>query len=1287
MERSGNSDILWNWRVFFSRQALQLGENDANQGKMTRFEADKEGRWAHGVTDGGFTVAVIKAPANIEDYLKYPDWRQLKTGRNVNPRLQASNYFSCSCSQGKLGTRCRHLACLMFVWEKQHGPFVITEDKEARKARLERERQEIEKRLRAENEKRLKEEKQKNRFAASEYFQNRVSPAPKELYFNPDDVLKRSNLQTNQYEAELADQLVASGDLSDLHMTSGYTDTREQCLSAEAEAGQKRVSILLNANRICNLSCDCGRSSLYDYGYWHDTDNARVGMCCHALAVWRRLREALIRENPGDATDYKGAQLLSLMTGAAASSEDSSAALDLAIKKREALTLVPRIVSERMSDALKLAFDLGRADGKAYAVKSLEGLVNAVDSQEDYALTKTTTIRFAEEAFTEASMKWYQLITSRVRSVQSVNSKLNSNYYYHARRLAVGAGIPLEESDLDIVYDMTEGGEILYQYGTRAEAKAVRVGQTHPTVELRFQPVMSGKRLTGVRIEGSMPRLLQGARHQYMLDMDRFGRVTDDEMDSLAPFRAIADGTGAISCLIGEKKFAEFYYRVLPALRDMPQVRLVDQVCGIIEEIVPPEPQFTFYIDLDEDITCVATVRYGEDELPLGGELPSASNSERDRDQEARVLLVLRQFFPREDREQLRFCRSAGEDDLVRILTDGVNTLSRYGTVKGSEAFQRVHILPAPQPRFSVQIEGGLLDLSIRTKDLSEEELLELLASYRQRRRWHRLGNGDFIDLTDTSALDDLDEAARAMDVSLEELARDGVRVPKFRALYVDRLLEAHNDIATSRDRHFKALVRSFQTIRDSDFEAPEALTDVLRAYQLYGFRWLSTLSQAGFGGILADEMGLGKTVQMLAYIQALRDQGEQKPALVVCPASLVYNWKEECRKFTPDLAVQAVAGTLAKRKAQLKGADSSVDLYITSYDLLKRDITLYDGMEFSVVVLDEAQYVKNQRAAVSKAVRVLKADHRFALTGTPIENRLSELWSIFDFLMPGFLYSASEFATRFEGPIMKQKDAAATATLARMTEPFILRRKKTDVLKDLPEKLEESRRAEMAEDQRRLYDAQLVRMKNLLETSGESGEDKLRILAEITRLRQICCDPSLIFEDYSGSSTKREACLELIQNAMDAGHRMLVFSQFTTMLELLAADLKREGIPFYTLTGATGKQERIRLVNEFNGGDVPVFLISLKAGGTGLNLVGADVVIHYDPWWNLAVQNQATDRAHRIGQTKQVTVVKLIAAETIEEKIVELQQTKRDLAEAILTGQNTSLMSLSREELLALLE
>ena len=302
--------------------------------------------------------------------------------------------------------------------------------------------------------------------------------------------------------------------------------------------------------------------------------------------------------------------------------------------------------------------------------------------------------------------------------------------------------------------------------------------------------------------------------------------------------------------------------------------------------------------------------------------------------------------------------------------------------------------------------------------------------------------------------------------------------------------------------------------------------------------------------------------------------------------------------------------------------------------------------------MIDEAQYIKNHTTAVAKTVKSITSEIRIALTGTPIENRLSELWSIFDYLMPGFLYGYETFRKELETPIVKEKDESCTERLKKMVAPFILRRLKQDVLKDLPEKLEEVQYAHFDGAQQKVYDAQVVHMKELLAKQNPEDYDKnkIEVLAELTKLRQICCDPNLLFENYKGESAKREACIDLIKSAIDGEHRILLFSQFTSMLALLEEALKKEGIAYYKITGSTPKEERMRLVKQFNEGDVPVFLISLKAGGTGLNLVGADVVIHYDPWWNQAVQNQATDRAHRIGQKKVVTVFKLIMKNSIEE-------------------------------------
>ena len=414
----------------------------------------------------------------------------------------------------------------------------------------------------------------------------------------------------------------------------------------------------------------------------------------------------------------------------------------------------------------------------------------------------------------------------------------------------------------------------------------------------------------------------------------------------------------------------------------------------------------------------------------------------------------------------------------------------------------------------------------------------------------------------------------------------------------------------------------------------------------------------------------------------------EEKLALIVAPASLVYNWKSEIERFAPDLSVCMITGNGAERKERIHSLKGK-EIAVTSYDLLKRDVEEYGELHFFCEVIDEAQFIKNHTTQGARAVKKIQADFHIALTGTPVENRLSELWSIFDYLMPGFLYSYEVFRREIETPIVKYQDEEVMARLQKMTGPFILRRLKENVLKDLPEKLEEIRYVRFEGEQQNLYDAQVLHMRETLAGQGEEefNKNRFQVLAELTRLRQICCAPSLCFENYCGEAAKVDACVQLIQSAMDGGHRMLVFSQFTSMLEILEKELDKEGIEYYVITGSTPKEERLRLVRMFNEGDVPVFFISLKAGGVGLNLTGADVVIHYDPWWNQAVQNQATDRAHRIGQTKKVTVYKLIAKNTIEEKIQKLQETKQDLADQIIGGETGQLAGMSREDILALLE
>ena len=458
-----------------------------------------------------------------------------------------------------------------------------------------------------------------------------------------------------------------------------------------------------------------------------------------------------------------------------------------------------------------------------------------------------------------------------------------------------------------------------------------------------------------------------------------------------------------------------------------------------------------------------------------------------------------------------------------------------------------------------------------------------------------------------------------------------------------------------------------------------------MRDYQLEGLNWLLSLHQRDLNAILADEMGLGKTLQTLAHLTASRDASSASevrlPHLVVCPTSLVFNWLAEARKFTPQLRVLALQGP--DRHALFEQIPQA-DLVVTSYALIRRDLERYRGLEFDTVILDEAQHIKNRQTQNAQAVKSIRARHRLVLTGTPLENSVLDLWSIFDFLMPGYLGTAADFRERYEGPITRAQDANAQARLARRLRPFLLRRLKRDVAKDLPEKLEQTSFCELTEAQRAVYQQLMeVSRAEVLNADPQSGQSRMLALNALLRLRQACCDLRLLKlenTDAATASGKLDLFGELLEEVLDGGHRVLVFSQFVSMLTLLRESLDAQGVEYCYLDGSM--TDRGAVVTRFQSSAVPVFLISLKAGGTGLNLSGADTVVHFDPWWNPAVEDQATDRAHRIGQTRVVTSYKLITRGTVEEKILQLQQKKREVIRATLGGEEQFVESLTWEEI-----
>lgn len=519
--------------------------------------------------------------------------------------------------------------------------------------------------------------------------------------------------------------------------------------------------------------------------------------------------------------------------------------------------------------------------------------------------------------------------------------------------------------------------------------------------------------------------------------------------------------------------------------------------------------------------------------------------------------------------------------------------------------------------------------------------------------------------------------------------------MPIYRSMYLNKLLQNMKNINIDKNDEYKKVVNRIEDRNvDSSIVIPKDINAELRTYQKIGYKWLKVLDEYNMGGILADDMGLGKTIQLLTVIVSYLQENKKdnKPSIIICPSSLTLNWYNEIQKFTPQLKTLVVNGNYEERCKKIRSINK-YNVVITSYDLLKRDIELYEenDFDFKYIIADEAQYIKNNNTKNSKAIKQIHGDTRFALTGTPIENSLSELWSIFDFIMPGYLYKYKKFKELYEIPIIKDGSKAMMEKLKELIEPFVLRRVKSEVLTELPDKTVSVLYNEMQSEQLSIYMSYMAQTKKeILEQIKENGFEKsqMKILSLLMRLRQICCHPKLFLKEYNDESSKLNQCIEIIKDVVSGGHKILLFSSYTSMFEIIEQELKKIGINYYKLTGQTKVGDRINLVDSFNSNeDIKVFLISLKAGGTGLNLTGADVVIHYDPWWNLSAENQATDRTYRIGQRNNVQVYKLITKNSIEEKIYDLQQKKAKLIDNMLSTETTFINKLSEQDIMSLFE
>ncbi len=775
---------------------------------------------------------------------------------------------------------------------------------------------------------------------------------------------------------------------------------------------------------------------------------------------------------------------------------------------------------------------------------------------------------------------------------------------------------------------------------------------------------------------------------EYFLYQDKICRVSPYQRDYFKPFMQYIQTEKSSILSFTDHDKERFFAEILPFIEKTGQVYIDDELQAMVERL-EFEPEI--YLDRFEDtITADVRFKYGDRAInPFSADRDKPVSDKiliRDMEGEGNILDILGETD----------CKVSGNriylDDEEKIF-DFVNyvipKLQETARVFYSESFKAMSF--KKQPSFSgfLKLNGinGFLEFSFNIEGVERDELAAIFDSIRQKKKYFRLKDGAFLSL-DSEGLLNMAEIVEQLELTSSDIGGDFVQLPKYRALYIDNILKENGMKFFQRNAALKDLLRDIQEPSETEYKIPGNINGTLRDYQKLGFKWMKTLAGYGLGGILADDMGLGKTLQVITLLQYEKQASGNRPSIVVVPTSLIYNWCAEVHKFAPDMTVTAIVGSKAERQ-ELIGSASGSDLLVTSYAMIRRDVDDYKELNFRYCILDEAQHIKNPLSLAAKAVKQLTSEHRLALTGTPMENNLTELWSVFDFILPGYLRSHSKFSERYEVPISKG-DSSSLLSLGKQLRPFILRRLKQDVLKELPEKIEHVIEAELTPEQKKLYVAYLEQARGELFTEiQEKGFERshIKILSVLTRLRQLCCHPSLFVEDYEGDSGKLLLLKEVVEDSLTAGHRILLFSQFTSMLSIIRTWLEESGINYLYLDGSTPADERLKLVRRFNGGDGNIFLLSLKSGGTGLNLTGADTVIHYDPWWNPAVEDQATDRAYRIGQTKTVHVMKLVTHGTIEEKILGLKDRKKQLVDAVIQSGETLLAKMTPQELTELFE
>ncbi|OZM56666.1 hypothetical protein CIB95_10600 [Lottiidibacillus patelloidae] len=901
---------------------------------------------------------------------------------------------------------------------------------------------------------------------------------------------------------------------------------------------------------------------------------------------------------------------------------------------------------------------------RLYVVKNLKELLDYIENKKEYYFSKSFSYDPYLHSFHKEDLEIFQLLAKINKSETFFNSRSAWNISTKQK------GITLPPLFADELISLLHERNCKLQNG---DEEFNHFKWTSEKLPFTFSLIQEEENYLLELQKSSLVEYM--SKYGYMLVDNAVYKLSDQQQQVMHRINNSIDLESTTAIPIKQEDIGLFLSHVVPSLEMICNVEMSPEVRS---SITNPPLVAKLFLEIDiVRITAKLEYHYGEDIiLPFNEE--NISNQEqiliRDVKKERKIMKLIELSSFKFNGVDLYL---EDDDDIFTFLYDILPKLEKivsvFSTGEVSPLLNREQIKPEIQ--LDLQTNANYFEVNFDFTDVNQNDIQQIIKSIIEKKRYYRLQDGSYIPLEEDT-FHPIGDLFRELNIAPEAVNSGKLTLPNYRSLQVEELVSRNRGV--HYNKAFEKLIADIKKPSKSNYPLPKTLNADLRDYQIVGYQWLRGLSYYHFGGILADDMGLGKTLQAIAFLLAKWEENSAsaQPSLVVSPASLVYNWQNEFKKFAPNLKVKVIQGSKSERENLINDIENC-DVLITSYPLVRQDFDLYNEHEFSTLILDEAQAIKNHMTKTARAIKTIRKSNCFALSGTPIENSLDELWSIFDAILPGFFPNKKTF-----GSLSQQQ-------ISRMSRPFILRRLKKDVLKELPDKIETVHTSELTKEQKELYLGYLEKIQSeaaLAMSTNGFQKNRMKILAGLTRLRQLCCHPSLFIENYEGESGKMNQLLDMVDNALENKQRILIFSQFSSMLKIIHTQLSNKGIePFY-LDGNTPSSKRVEFAERFNNGEKEIFLISLKAGGTGLNLPGADTVILYDLWWNPAVEEQATGRAHRMGQKKVVQVFRLITNGTIEEKIFSLQQKKKELIENIIHPGETMFSSLTEQEIRELL-